>query len=220
MSAEPEGPTRPVPSGAEAAEPHVVAAQPGGDDAEPTVEDGAASAQTGVLPAAGRAASAAWQGLSERHGLRAGLAGAILVIVGLLLGAQSAVAVSLLAVGVAMLVIGWAGSRLRGRFAIEFGPEGTSIELRAHVASPVRVGAAAIAAPATAASPRVYAIPRRDAVAHDAPAPGLAASPSAVAGAHAGEPPDADVIESTGETIEMDVSQLKALLAAERVATT
>jgi hypothetical protein len=29
---------------------------------------------------------------------------------------------------------------------------------------------------------------------------------------------DADVIESTGETIEMDVSQLEALLAAERAA--
>ncbi|MCW2951799.1 MAG: hypothetical protein JWQ48_969, partial [Conexibacter sp.] len=35
-------------------------------------------------------------------------------------------------------------------------------------------------------------------------------------GGEAAEPPDADVIESTGETIELDVSQLKALLAAER----
>ncbi|MCW2954200.1 MAG: hypothetical protein JWQ48_3370, partial [Conexibacter sp.] len=167
MSAEPEGPTPPVPSGAEAAAPPVGAATPPAPEPAPVPREPRISH-------AERVASAAWQGLSERHGLRAGLAGVLLVVVGLLLGAQSAVAVSLLAVGVAMLVIGWAGSRLRGRFAIDFGPEGTSIELRAHVASPVRPRAATIEPPETEASPRIYAMARRDAVGEGARAAGAA----------------------------------------------
>ncbi len=159
-----------------------------------------------------RITASAWQALSEHHGLRAALAGVALVIIGLLLGAESAVAVALIAVGVVMLVVGWAGRRLRGRLAIEFGPEGTTIELQAHVASPVRPRPPAIQPPETPAAPRIYALSRRD------PAtPAAAASPAgATTGGDAGQPPDAEVIEGTGETIEMDVSQLKALLAAER----
>jgi hypothetical protein len=72
----------------------------------------------------------------ERRGARSTVLGIALVAIGVALGSTSAVAVAMLVVGVVMLIVGLLGRRVQGRFAIEFGADGASIELQAHIASP------------------------------------------------------------------------------------
>jgi hypothetical protein len=131
--------------------------------------------------------------LVERAGLRLALIGVALVIAAFELGAGSALSVPLLVVGLVMLVVGALGSRLRGRFAVDFGPGGAVIEARAEIAPPRRT--APVTSPPT--KPRITLV-------------------TPTASDQSG--PD-DVIEGHGETIEMDVAQLKRLLAAERADT-
>lgn len=155
-------------------------------------------------------ARAAWQGLAERRGLRVALAGGIVLLVALRLGTDSALSVPLLVVGLVMVVVGAMGPRLRGRFAVEFGPDGTSIELQTHIAAPGTVAAPAPAIAEGPARPRI-------ALVHPAPAQPATDDPGApVVDVREPVPEDAMVVEGHGETIEMDVEQLRALLAAER----
>lgn len=161
-----------------------------------------------------RGTRAAWRGLAERRGLRVALAGAVLLLVALQLGTDSALSVPLLVVGLVMVIAGSMGPRLRGRFSLEFGPEGTTIEVQTHIAAPGKVAQPAPALPA--GRPRI-------ALVHSAPAaveaPDAAPQPAASIGPATDaepEPQDALVVEGHGETIEMDVEQLRALLAAER----
>ena len=102
------------------------------------------------------------------------------------LGGGSALTVPLVVLGVVLLLVGILGRRLRGRVALEWGPSGASFDFTAAIAPPGRT------------------------VVPDAPSQAttmLTAPP-------AEELEDADVVESTGETIEFDVSALRALLAA------
>jgi hypothetical protein len=78
--------------------------------------------------------------LVERRGVRTTTAGALLVAAGIVLGASSAVSVALLILGVVMLIVGLMGRHIQGRFSIEFGPGGASIELQTHIASPEHHG--------------------------------------------------------------------------------
>jgi|ERR1019366_6533697 hypothetical protein len=95
--------------------------------------------------------------------------------------------------GVLMVLIAWIGSRLDGRFAVEWGESGTQVEFRAQIkappAPPQRVLSRLAAAPPPAGVPAVRI-------------PTLA------------ELDDGDVIEGQGHTVEIDVAELKALIVA------
>lgn len=128
--------------------------------------------------------------LIERPGLRLAVIGAGLVAAAFELGSGSALSVPLLVVGLVMLVVGVLGSRLRGRFVLDFGPGGMVIEARAEVAPPPQA---------------TLALPPKPRITLVTPTPD---EPSVY--------DEDDVIEGHGETIEMDVAQLRRLLAAER----
>jgi hypothetical protein len=117
----------------------------------------------------------AWRELNARRGLRVGLLGALLVVLGAYLGGGSALTVPLMVVGLALIFLGALGPRLSGRLHVEWGADGASIDLRTQVA-----------APGTHSPPE------------------LAAAPAA-------EP---KVIESTGETVEIELAELNALVDA------
>lgn len=70
----------------------------------------------------------------RRPRIRLGLIGVLLVILGALKVIGSMWAVPVIIVGIVMVVIAWVGSRLEGRFAIEWGEEGTQFEMRARLA--------------------------------------------------------------------------------------
>ncbi len=72
--------------------------------------------------------------LLERPGVRSIALGVALVGLARVLGASSVLAVPVLVLGVAMLIVGLIGPRLQGRFVLEFGPEGASIEILTHFA--------------------------------------------------------------------------------------
>jgi len=90
-------------------------------------------------------------------------------------------------IGALMVVIAWVGCRLDGRFAIQWGEAGTQLEFRAEIkaAQPVR-------ATPTQTSPNSNQLVR---------------PPDA-------EPEGAGIIDGEAHTIEIDVAELKALIAA------
>ena len=122
--------------------------------------------------------------LNERRGLRIGLLGALMVFVALILGMNSAWTIPFVAVGCVMIAAGALGPRLNGRVAVEWGASGTVIELRTEITPPGTVAAE---------HGRTLPLP-------------------AVVGAETAA--EAEVIEGTGETIEIEVSELEALLDA------
>lgn len=127
--------------------------------------------------------------LGDRRGLRIVILGAVLVLIALFAGMDSALTIPILIVGGLMIAIGSLGPRLSGRFAIEFGASGTVIEMRTEVTPP-----------GTVASEHNRRLPLPATVEQ--------------AEAQADEPQDAEVIEGTGETIEIDVAELEALVEA------
>lgn len=136
---------------------------------------------------AGAGAKTAWRELVERRGLRVALAGVALLVAALVIGTGTALGLICAIVGLVMLVVGAMGPRLRGRVSLEFGPGGTSFELQTHVAPPGRVLLA----------------PSPD---EDLGRPQISLVPAIGAD-------DGHVVEGSGETIEIDVEQLKRLLA-------
>jgi hypothetical protein len=119
-----------------------------------------------------------------------------LCLIGLLLLVLAALGVTtsvwtlpVVIVGIVMVVIAWIGSRLDGRFAVEWGETGTQLEFRARIRAPEAAQHALVAAPIPAARPPAVRIPQV----------GLSAG---------------DVIEGQGRTVEIDVAELKALIAA------
>jgi hypothetical protein len=153
----------------------------------------------------GRGARVIVHELSERRGLRTVLLGGVITLIALDLGSDSALSAPLLVIGVIMLIVGAMGPRLRGHIGLDFGPEGTAITMHTHVAPPGR----RLAAQAEGER-AVIALPPRPRIALVPNAPEPAATASATP-----EPADAQVVESTGETVEIDVAQLRALLDAQ-----
>ena len=143
-----------------------------------------------------RRASAAgrWLGAQlRRPRTRLAVIGVILLLLALLDIVSSVWTLPLVIVGAAMIVIAWIGSRLDGRFAVEWGDSGTQLEFRAQIKAPpappqrLRSGLAPAPAPAQVPAVRI---------------PTLA------------ELEDDDVIEGEGHTVEIDVAELKALIVA------
>ena len=146
-----------------------------------------AAQPTGPTPMerAGHGVISALGDLWNRRGVEATLGGVIALAAAIWLGGGSALTVPLVVLGVVLLLVGILGRRLRGRIALEWGPSGASFDFTAAIAPPGRT------------------------VVPDAPS-----RAAAIAAPPAEEPEDAEVVESTGETIEFDVSALRALLAA------
>jgi hypothetical protein len=90
-----------------------------------------------------------------------------------------------------MVVIAWVGHRLDGRLAVEWGETGAQLEFRAKMRAPEH--------------------------SHPALAP-AAPSPRVLAQAAEPEPEDADVVEGEAHTVEIEVAELKALIAAAETA--
>jgi len=126
----------------------------------------------------------------SRPRVRLTVTGVILLLVGGLLVTHSVWTLPLVIVGALMVVIAWIGRRLDGRFAVEWGETGTQLEFRA------RVKTAESARPAVLESTaRAHYLAR-------------AADP---------EPEDAEVVEGEAHTVEVDVADLKALIAAAEI---
>jgi len=142
------------------------------------------SAAERVLPHLGRGISHVARELGERRGLRTVVMGVLLVVIALLLGMNSAWTLPLVIGGLLLVAIGSLGPRLSGRMAVEFGASGTVIEMRTEITPP-----------GTVASEHNRTLPLPVAVESEAPA-------------------DAEVIEGTGETIEIEVSKLEELIAS------
>jgi hypothetical protein len=118
---------------------------------------------------------------------RLGLIGVILLLTGILWITNSAWTLPLIVVGIVMVIIAWVGSRLDGRFAIEWGDGGTQVEFRAQIKAP----------PPVTQGVRLH------------PLPGVTAAPSSRA-----QIDDGGVIEGEGHTVEIDVAELKTLIRA------
>jgi hypothetical protein len=122
---------------------------------------------------------------------RLGVVGAILLLVGVLWITNSVWTLPLIVVGIVMVIVAWVGSRLDGRFAVEWGTGGTQVEFRAQIKAPPPI------APKIRLSP-----PPPPAQAH------LLRRPSRA------ELENSDVIEGEGHTVEIDVAELKTLIRA------
>ncbi|HWF50051.1 MAG TPA: hypothetical protein VG294_05325 [Solirubrobacteraceae bacterium] len=124
----------------------------------------------------------------SRPRVRLTVTGLILVLVGGLLVKNSMWTLPLVIAGAVMVVIAWVGHRLDGRLAVEWGETGAQLEFRAKMRAP----------------------------AHPLPVLAEPASPHSLArGAEAEpEPEDAEVIEGEAHTVEIEVAELKALIAA------
>jgi hypothetical protein len=120
--------------------------------------------------------------------------GVILLLAGVLRITNSVWTLPLIVIGIVMVVIAWVGSRLDGRFAVEWGKGGTQLEFRAQikpsppVAHPVRL------------SPIPSAVP--------------SAQLSQLRTQARSEHDNGDVIEGEGHTVEIDVAELKTLIRA------
>ncbi len=149
----------------------------------------------------GRFASAVWE-LVERSARWAGnqlmrsrirtlVVGVVLILIAILFVAHSFWTAPLVIVGIVMIVVAWVGSRLEGRFAIEWSEMGTGFEMHARFKSSN--------APT---SPTVLTAPE---------ATGDGAGVGAIG--HGADAED-DVIEGEAHTMEIPAEELRALVAA------
>ncbi len=160
---------------------------------------GEAQAQTGQAAAGGKAVwqerlsdFAAWLGGYLRSPrTRLGVLGAILLLVGLLWVTNSVWTLPLSVVGIVMVIVAWVGSRLDGRFAVEWGAGGTQLEFRAQIKAPAPV------------APKIRLSP-----------PPPPAQPQPLRRPSRAELENSDVIEGEGHTVEIDVAELKTLIRA------
>lgn len=130
-------------------------------------------------------ATAFWEWIS-RPAVRLTVTGVILLLIGGLVMTSSVWTLPLVIVGALMVVIAWIGHRLDGRFAIAWGETGTQLEFRARI---------------NAAEPARPALARTSSSSHRlAPGPEPASK-------------DAEIVDGEAHTIEIDVAELKALIA-------
>ena len=123
-----------------------------------------------------------------RPRVRLCLIGLLLLVLAALRVTTSVWTMPVVIVGIVMVVIAWIGSRLEGRFAVEWGETGTQVEFRARIKAPEPAQPVLVAAPVAVRPPAVRI-----------PQVGLA---------------DGDVIEGQGRTVEINVAELKAFIAA------
>jgi hypothetical protein len=159
-----------------------------------------------ATPAATRPPSPVWPAISAtgssfyawlmRPRVRLTVAGALLLLVGGLIATNSVWTLPLVIVGALMVAVAWIGHRLEGRFAVEWGETGTRLAFNATIKAPQPT----VDAPALSPAP-------------SAPAPAAATRNRAQLG---GRTPE--VIEGEAHTVEINVSELKALIAVAEAA--
>lgn len=125
-----------------------------------------------------------------RPRVRLTVTGVALLLIGGLMMTNSVWTLPLVIVGALMVAIAWIGPRLEGRFALQWGNSGTELAFRARI-RPAEVARPVLTAPV--AEPPVS--PDRE---PGRPAPA--------------EPPE--VIEGQARTVEIEVAELEALIAA------
>jgi hypothetical protein len=122
------------------------------------------------------------------------LIGIILLLASMVWITNSAWTLPLIVVGVVMIVIAWVGSRLDGRFAVEWGDGGTQLEFRAQIKPPPPVAHPVRLSPIPSAVPSVHLSQLRSQA--------------------RSELDNGNVIEGEGHTVEIDVAELKTLIRA------
>ena len=128
-----------------------------------------------------------------RPRVRLTVTGALLLLVGGLITTNTVWTLPLVIIGALMVAVAWLGHRLEGRFAVEWGETGTQLAFKATIKAPqptTETPALAAASPA-------------------APPP---TAPAALARA------SDDVIEGEAHTVEINVAELRALIAAAEAA--
>jgi hypothetical protein len=146
-----------------------------------------------------KAAAAEFYAWLMRPRVRLTLAGALLLLVGGLIATNTVWTLPLVIVGALMVAVAWIGHRLEGRFAVEWGEAGTQLAFNATIKAPHPAADAPALGPA--------------APAHGAaPARSTPATPTQLA-----RTAD-DVIDGEAHTVEINVSELKALIAAAEAA--
>ena len=136
------------------------------------------------------AAGGAWVAAQlRRPRTRLAVVGVVLLLLAVLGITGSVWTLPLVIVGAVMVVIAWIGARLDGRFAIEWGATGTQLEFRAQIKAPPVVSRPALAPAAPVSGGPAVRVPT------------LA------------QLDDSDVIDGEGHTVEIDVAELKALIA-------
>ena len=128
----------------------------------------------------------------SRPRVRLTVTGVILLMIGGLFMTSSVWTLPLVLAGALMVVVAWIGRRLDGRFAVQWGETGTQLEFRARIMAP----------------PPVPVHPVRPAV------PPTSSSSQEPLRRPEPEPEHADTIDGEAHTIEIDVAELEALIAA------
>ncbi len=131
-----------------------------------------------------------------RPRVRLTVTGGILLLLGGILLTNSVWTLPLVLVGALMVAVAWIGHRLEGRFAVEWGEGGTELAFRARI-RPAQVLASAL--PRTSSSSQT-------------PLGSGAREPELGSGAP--EPESDQIIEGEAHTIEIEVAELEALIAA------
>ena len=126
-----------------------------------------------------------------RPRVRLTVTGVVLLLGGAIFLTSSVWTLPLVIGGVLMVAIAWVGPRLEGHFTVEFGSAGTQFHCGARL------------------KPHAHELP----IAADAPSVTAPAS-AAVAAVAAAAVPDADVVEGSAQTVEIEVAELEALIAA------
>jgi hypothetical protein len=127
-----------------------------------------------------------------RPRVRLSVIGATLLLAGALVMANSVWTLPLVVGGALMVAVAWIGRRLEGRFAVEWGESGTQLAFNATIKAPPR-------------APETPALDQPAAETEPAPAPESDTGSS-------------DVIEGEAHTVEINVGELKALIAAAEAA--
>ena len=130
------------------------------------------------------AALASFHDWALRPRVRLTLIGVGLLLIGALMLTNSVWTLPLVIVGALMVAIAWVGRRLEGRFAVQWGETGTELAFRARIRAPGPRPPALLAPPLEAADPEPGSSPRED------------------------------VIDGDAHTVEIEVAELEALIAA------
>jgi len=138
-------------------------------------------------------AAASFHAWLMRPRVRLTLTGVLLLLIGVLIATNTVWTLPLVIVGALMVAVAWIGHRLEGRFAVEWGEAGTQLAFKA------TIKAAQPTTETPALGPAASAVP--------APARRIEL-------ARASD----DVIEGEAHTVEINVTELKALIAAAEAA--
>jgi hypothetical protein len=163
--------------------------EPGGASAAPAGvgKEEARESEAALWPDRVLAVAGSFYEWLSRPRVRLTVTGVILLVIGGVFMTSSVWTLPLVLVGALMVAIAWIGRRLEGRFAVEWGETGTQLEFRAKIMAPQPLRPPA-ARTSSSADQRMLR-PEFGSV-------------------------NAEIIDGEAHTIEIDVAELEALIAA------